>query len=263
MKTFSPLDDITVNQRDAQWQSYAGQKIEMRHGFSLELRANCDYSKRRFVYRIAEPHEIDFLLQKFSHTLNEESVCIDIGANVGYWSKVLAEVLNVGKVFSFEPDPVTFKILERNLTANENVELFKAALGSLNGKYTLYVDPKDSGDNTGKYIEGRNSVEVDMLTLDTFAADRSLKRLDFLKIDIQGGEVDFFKGAESTISSMRPLILVEIMSEAYAGISRFIGDFSERNSYDIYLIDEDRIQQYEPANLGSFCGNSNAFLVPR
>jgi FkbM family methyltransferase len=263
MKTFQPLDDSTVQTREAQWPSYAGEKIEMRHGFALELRANCDYSRRRFVYRIAEHHEINFLVNTFTHSIDQEWVCIDVGANIGYWSKLLAEILDVGKVFAFEPDPVTFKILQRNLEANSNVEVIEAALGSQKGKLSLYVDPSDSGDSTGNYVDGRNRVDVNMSTLDTFMEERGITRIDFLKVDIQGGEIDFFKGAEFAIKTMRPLILVEIMGDTYKGISQFIADFALKNNYEIYLINEDQVLAYDPEELALFSGNSNAFLVPK
>jgi FkbM family methyltransferase len=190
-------------------------------------------------------------------------VCLDVGANIGYWSKMLAEVLHVGKVFAFEPDPATFKILQRNCELNTNVEIIEAALGSQKGTLSLYLDPSDSGDSTGNYVQGRDKVDVELLTLDAFIVERGINRIDFLKVDIQGGEIDFFKGADLTIKTMRPLILVEIMSDTYKGISQFVADFALENNYDIFIVNEDQVLQCAPEGLALFSGSSNAFLVPK
>lgn len=262
MSALGRLDDSLVQSRTDLWDSYSGEQLEMRHGFMLELRPGCDYSRRRFVYRIAEPNEIDFLAKKYAEDMKDNWVCLDVGANVGYWTKTLVDVFQVKKVYAFEPDPVTYRIGKRNLENNSNVELYEMALGSNEGSLTLYVDPADSGDSTGQRVEGRQRIEVKMQTLDAFFAQRALTELNFLKVDIQGGEIDFFKGAEATIRATRPLIMVEIMSDAYDGISEFVANFANENEYEIIVIFEDCVQKYRPSELSSFTGSSNAFLIP-
>jgi FkbM family methyltransferase len=259
---FKLLDEQTIKKREMEWPIYDGDPIEMRHGFSLRLRPKCEYSRRRFVYRIAEPQEIDFLISRFPNDQKQNWICIDAGANVGYWSKILAEVIGVGKVFSFEPEPETFKLLEANLGKNENAELLQLALSSNCGTLRLYVDPRDTGDSTPLCIDGRMFFEVPALSLDEFVSRNNLKRLDFVKVDIQGGEVDFFKGAQQAIDRMRPILLVEVMSDVYDDIGRFVAEFAQKNNYSICIISEAGPRYTNPSDFQEFFGSSNVFLTP-
>jgi FkbM family methyltransferase len=259
---FNLLDDETIKKRETEWSIYEGDPIEMRHGFSLRLRPKCEYSRRRFVYRIAEPQEIDFLISSFSNDQKQNWVCVDAGANVGYWSKILAEVIRVKKVFSFEPEPETFKLLESNLGQSKNTELLQLALSSKCGTLQLYVDPRDTGDSTSLCIDGRMAFEVPALSLDEFVSRRNLKRLDFVKVDIQGGEIDFFKGAQQAIDRLRPILLVEVMSNVYDGIGRFVAEFAQKNKYNICIISETGPRFTDPADFQEFLGSSNVFLTP-
>lgn len=259
---FNLLDDETIKKREAEWPIYEGDPIEMRHGFSLRLRPNCEYSRRRFVYRIAEPQEIHFLISNYPDDQKQNWVCVDAGANIGYWSKTLAEVIKVKKVFCFEPEPETFQLLESNLGQSKNAESLQLALSSKCGTLQLYVDPHDTGDSTPLCINGRMAFEVPTLSLDEFVARRNLQRLDFVKVDIQGGEIDFFKGAQQAIDRLRPILLVEVMSDVYDGIGSFVAEFAQKNKYNICIISETGPCYTDPSDFREFWGSSNVFLTP-
>jgi FkbM family methyltransferase len=185
----------TQKHDNTSWKNYDGNyPISMKHAFSLYLRPGCEYSRKRYVYKIAESNELDFLKTQPQH----DFVCLDVGANIGYWSKFLVEISKVSQLHAFEPDPITCKILERNLVGYSNVTVNQAAIGDSDGYLELFLDPHHSGDNRPIFTEGRQAIKVPCLTLDSYVKKANLNRVDFLKIDIQGGG-DFCAGRSNRV----------------------------------------------------------------
>src|SRR3990167_7158471 len=129
------------------WQAYDGSHpIMMNPGFELYLRKGCEYSHTRFKYRVAEKKELDFLNQFNLDKLT----CLDIGANIGYWGVYLAAKLGAKQVHCFEPDPISFSVLEKNITLNKiqiNTVAHPYAICETEKTIKLYLHPENSGDN--------------------------------------------------------------------------------------------------------------------
>src|SRR3990167_10592561 len=100
----------------SEWTLYdESNPVEMNAGFKLYLRKGCEYSEKRFLYKVAEKKELDFLSQfDFS-----ELTCLDVGSNIGYWAIYLGSKLGAKEVHCFEPDPILFSILKRNIFLNK------------------------------------------------------------------------------------------------------------------------------------------------
>ena len=131
------------------------------------------------------------------------SIAIDGGANVGTWSKVMADRFE--KVFSFEPAPDTFECLKRNMFHFMNVEARQQALGDRHGLFSIGVDPLRERNTGSRYIKINEEGSVPMLTVDSL----NLPSLGFLKLDLEGGEYLALQGARETIEKYRPVIFVE------------------------------------------------------
>jgi hypothetical protein len=100
--------DLEKHLRYSEWLSYDGSyALKMNPGFDLFLRPQCAHSQRRFLFKVLEQNELNFLRNKSFNNF----ICFDVGANIGYFSKWLLTQNNIGEVHSFEPDPVNFKIL--------------------------------------------------------------------------------------------------------------------------------------------------------
>ncbi len=249
-----------LEQDTAHWKDYDGSyRIDMKHGFGLYLRPGCEYSKKRYIYKIAESNELDYL-----KTLQIQNfVCLDVGANIGYWSKFLSEISKVKSVHAFEPDPVTCKILENNLVGL-NVIVNQVAIGDLDGNLELFLNPLHSGDNRPIFTEGYLPIKVPCLTLDTYVKKANLNRVDFVKIDIQGGEVSALEGSVDLLHRFRPLFLVEIWPELVTvgvGINHYITGFVEQNNYRAYMIENGLPLYLSKSELSEFRGN--LFLSPK
>jgi FkbM family methyltransferase len=139
-------------------------------------------------------------------------VALDIGANIGYYTLLLArQVGPEGRVVAFEPDPTNFGLLRRNVEANgyRNVDLVPKALASETRKLRLYLSDENKGDHRtfATASEDRPSVEVQAVRLDEHFAGKA-PRIDFIKMDIQGAEPDALRGMQATIAAQRSLTMM-------------------------------------------------------
>jgi FkbM family methyltransferase len=124
-------------------------------------------------------------------------VAVDVGAHVGFWSMHLAK--KFWRVEAFEPVAEHRECFLMNAEL-PGVSLHPVALGSSAGNVELTVPPGSSG---GTHISGDGDIE--MRTLDSYA----FIDVDFIKIDCEGYELEVLKGAEMTIRTWRPCVIVE------------------------------------------------------
>jgi len=130
-----------------------------------------------------------------SHVTSGMTV-VDIGANVGLYSLLLAKLTAPGKVFAFEPEPQLFRVLAENTRHSglANLTLCNQALGECDGRVCFYRSAFNSGDNRlgGLGWKGQG-VEVEMTRLDAALPE---PRVDFIKMDVQGYEMGVLRGME-------------------------------------------------------------------
>ena len=130
---------------------------------------------------------------------------VDIGANQGLYTLLFSRLTGEsGKVLAFEPDDLLQGALRENLDFNRahNVQPFHLALGAKRGAMTLYRSLLNSGDNrlSAKSAgEGpRQAVPVQIERLDEVLTGR---RLDFVKMDVQGWEMEVFRGMQGLLDA--------------------------------------------------------------
>lgn len=127
-------------------------------------------------------------------------VFLDIGANIGIYSAIAGAKLGKnGKVFSFEPHPPTYNILLKTIQSNKlnNIYPVKAAASYKNGVTKLYASEFNGGDNR-MYIthdlEKFDTYKVKTLNLSNYLLKQGVKKVDLIKIDVQGYEYYVFLG---------------------------------------------------------------------
>ncbi len=144
--------------------------------------------------------------------LKEDSVSIDIGANIGTHSLFMAKISPKGKVFAFEPSRETYRLLLKNSEGVHNLFPANLAISNKCGFATFYKasDNAYSGlkDTQIKPIIGAENVLTTQL--DKFISLFNLKKIDFVKIDVEGFDDEVIEGALSTFSIYKPIVLVEI-----------------------------------------------------
>lgn len=155
--------------------------------------------------------------ESFLTQLHAGDTVFDIGANVGEITfRIAQRVGNNGSVYSFEPQPQNFARLTRNLALNhyQNVRSQQLALGSSMGMISMA--PRDSlNSGTQRIVEidspGKEPNLIPITTLDDFVEANQIERLDSLKIDVEGYEIEVLKGGIRTIRHFHPTILIEIV----------------------------------------------------
>jgi FkbM family methyltransferase len=153
----------------------------------------------------------------FLKLLQPGMTVFDIGANCGQYTLLASHAIGPqGSVHSFEPLPDTFRVLSENVRLNNlaNVVLNQAALWKETSQLTLGRDPEKLA-NSGLWSAGYASVDpapmvVPAIRLDDYVRDRSISRLDMIKIDIEGSEPFVLEGAHETIERFKPMFLMEI-----------------------------------------------------
>jgi FkbM family methyltransferase len=147
--------------------------------------------------------------------LHPGMVFYDLGANIGLFSLLAARrVYPSGRVFSFEPDPGAAARLRRNVAKNcfPHVEVVEAGVWSESGSINFVPAGASSPDHgTGRLVATTDScgVPVHCVALDDFTRG---KPPDGIKCDVEGAEVEVFRGASKMIETHRPWILCEMHS---------------------------------------------------
>lgn len=145
----------------------------------------------------------------FRQLLKPGSVVVEAGANIGAHTLHLSRLAgNAGQVHVFEPQRRIFQILCANLALNSvsNVHPRQEGLGSVNG--TMWVSAPDAGavaNFGGVALSGSGLEPVQIVTLDSLG----LKRLDLVKIDVEGMEERVIQGGIDTIRRLRPKLYLE------------------------------------------------------
>jgi len=190
--------------------------VTLHDGIRMELVLNEYVQSQLYLFGAFEPATVKVL----KRLVKSGDTVLDIGANVGYISLVLAKCVgNSGKVFSFEPDSKNFASLKRNLALNAdcNIEPIAKAVSDSHQPIRLYHAKFDfnAGAHSMLPSEKHSSdfVEIEATTIDEFVTSHGLKKIDVIKIDIEGAEMKAFNGMTETLRNSRPLIVCELCEE--------------------------------------------------
>ncbi len=181
-------------------------------------------------------------LMRYLDTLDMHGwTCMDIGANVGAVALVLAKKVGAaGRVFAFEPGGPNLQRLRNNFDLNPSLasitEVVPNGVGSSRSELWWSEEEGNPG-NASLGVSGSHSVPV--TTVDDFVRERSIARLDFMKVDVEGMELEVFQGARESLMRFRPILYYETLSR-YGG-AQGGGNF---NKLDTFLMDECRYTLY-------------------
>lgn len=150
--------------------------------------------------------------------LNSGDVVIDVGAYMGYYSLLAGKLIgDKGKVFSFEPSPVHFDSLNKNILRNklDNIKTFNLAVSNKKGVVSFYeagsgssLIKKEAETHIGRKIK---PIRVKAVTLNDFTKKEKIKHIDFIKIDVEGWDLQVLKGASDLLKVKdAPDVMVEV-----------------------------------------------------
>jgi 2-O-methyltransferase len=172
----------------------------------------------------SDPYSISkAILRKY---LPDNPVIIDCGAHVGADSIELAKIFPNGQVHSFEPVPEIFKHLKQNTRKYSNIFTYQIALSNENGTSKMFVSSgvSDASSSLLKptgHLENHPEVyfnetaEVRTQTLDSWAEENSIKKVDFLWLDMQGFEHKMLLASAKILRNVKAIHTEVSMNETY------------------------------------------------
>jgi FkbM family methyltransferase len=171
-------------------------------------------------------------------------IIFDVGANKGQYASLLLKHFPDTSIYSFEPHPVSFSELDKIESAK--LKKFNAALGKENTKMQLFDYDDDQGSQhaslnkeviTNIHSKNYKAIEVEVKTLDEFCLHNKIEEISFLKIDVEGFELDVLLGAKRMLENKKiGTIQFEFNSTNLVSRTR-LNDFEKLlHNYELYRL---------------------------
>lgn len=186
--------------------------------YKISERVNINLYKDSVLSRLIfegnfELDEINFV----KNTLKKGDVFIDIGANIGLFSLIGAEIVgNEGKVICYEPSPNTFNRLKENIVLNQFTNIVHNNIGISDKKSVLKLNISENGhdawDTFANNVDSttyQKTADINVNTLDDEISELDIKKIKLIKIDVEGWEKFVLLGAKNVLNNFSPILLVE------------------------------------------------------
>ena len=203
-----------------------------------------DLLQRQMYFELYEQPETRLI----HAVLDTGDVFLDVGANVGYYSLLASQIVgDSGQVHAFEPIPQNVVALRRTILANgiTNIVVNQVAVGDRPGSLDLFVsDQKVGSSGWASIVPSRRRskvVTVERMAIDHYVQSGSISRVKLAKLDIEGGELDAFRGMISLLGQPdAPDLLCEVnphLLEKLGSESRDLTWFLAEQGYVLYRVE--------------------------
>ena len=206
--------------------------------YRFRLKANLANPEHQYLYFYGT-HDERYIVTKLLKIIKPGDICWDIGANIGFYTCLLAaQVGDSGTVVAFEPALHTCGYLHENVSLNRftNVTVVNKGLGNTQEQRHLHYSDAALAEGTAslKYTDGRTASE--RVTLDTIDnLIRELPMPDFIKIDVEGYQLEVLRGGEHYLKTHAPLLMAELkdVGETNRAIFGEIEDYVANLGYQL------------------------------
>jgi FkbM family methyltransferase len=227
--------------------------IQLANGMRFNAYPDCVVSSALVYSEWPEYWELRFVRQ----FLQPGEAIIDVGANVGHISLLLADIAGPENIFAFEPTPISFRRLVENWTLNgwDITRLFPCAVGGANGAVRMpdTARPETTNSISAASVAAR-SVAVRLASLDSFRPHWSGRRVGLLKIDVEGSEREVFAGAGALLREDRARL---VMFESLGGaLDEGIASLLAGARYSVFQLDDTGRPSFGQ------CNAQNLFAIP-
>ena len=160
----------------------------------------------------------------------DPAVIYDIGANIGMASLYLADRYPKARLYAFEPVPVNFELCRLNCRNLPQAEAFPWAVGARSGAAAFSFSEKDlragrlRGVGTPPDQRIENEIQVPLVSIADLVAKKQLAPPDFLKIDVEGAEMEVLKGIGEQVGCVRRMLIETHGPEMYAACRQWVRD---------------------------------------
>ncbi|HEX8371053.1 MAG TPA: FkbM family methyltransferase [Pyrinomonadaceae bacterium] len=219
-------------------------------------------------------HE-QFSAEIFARHIKRGFVCLDVGANIGWHTTLMSRLSGAeGEVHAFEPVPPTFEDLKKNVSLNgEGAEVFLNNFGLGGEESTAEIHlfnnlPSGHATLAGKDNEPSTVFPIKIKTLDAYLEEKNIKRVDFIKVDIEGAEMMFLKGSQKVFDQENaPVIYMEMTLETSAEFGYLPDDLivflKNKARYKFFRIDEAGEKLVEIEGFAPDDGGANVLCLPQ
>ncbi len=223
------------------------------------------YIENEFYWRGYDDSRFERISRKYWLKLvRKAEIVVDVGANTGLYS-LFASLHNPDlQIYAFEPIQRNVQKLLHNAAINQftNIEVIPKAASDVSGTAVIYAPDTDvsttSTLNPAVAAErslAADRIEIETIRLDEFIEEKKLRKIDLIKIDVEGFEVPVIKGLGRYLAEFKPTILVEVRMEENG---RLMNELIEGLDYLVFDIDEQNDPRPVPSVTRS---SSNNFLI--
>ncbi len=167
---------------------------------------------------------------------------IDVGANIGFFSLLLSAQKPSLRVIAFEPNPRNHALLTKNASSNgfRHLVCEPLALSDADGTAPFYLADSDMSASLRPDFAFHEAppIAVKTVTLDSYLKSRALSGRLVLKVDVEGAEDAFFKGARETIAALKPDIITEVAIKSSPAYVSFLRE----HGYQFYSITDEGLR---------------------
>ena len=202
-------------------------------GLILSLFGRCEYDELKVLER-----------KVFSKIDCANSSCLDIGANIGNHSVFFANFFS--NIYSFEPYPDSYYLLKFNSKNFSNIKTFNFGASDVDENQYMYI-ASDTTMSRNTLFSDRvepkkieqihpKKIKVELKNLDNLLKENKVKKISFIKIDIEGYEYKALIGLKNTIINDSPIIVLEQWTDAFDEIKKTTKsiDFLKKNHYKFF-----------------------------
>ena len=183
-------------------------------------------------------------------SVKEPLVIFDVGANIGKYALLLSKIFRGKnkKIYSFEPSKKTCAQFKNNCFTDKNIEIFNFGLSDKEEKVKLYLDEETSGMASvyKRRLDHFNlsmgmEEEIQLKTLDDFCQENDIKKIDLLKLDVEGNELRALEGAKTMLDKKTIRFIQFEFGGCNIDSRTFFQDFYYllKDNYKIYRIVKD------------------------
>lgn len=172
------------------------------------------------AYKLLKPFKTEPCIRRFCRP---GDTVVDVGANIGEWTLQMADAVGPsGRVIAIEPIPHLAEALQKSALANNmrHVSIAAVALSEDEGQAEFSVERANTGGSRlGRYARDKgefDTITVRLETLDGLIARSGVGRVDFIKVDVEGFELEVLRGARATLAKHRPPMYLELGAEDVA-----------------------------------------------
>lgn len=190
----------------------------------------------------------EFFIKKYL-TTSKIKIVFDVGANTGEYAKKVRKYNSLAKLYCFEPHPKTYKNLIVNVNKIDNIELFNFGLGESAGTLKIFdYKNRDGSSHASLYKEVISEIhkseviehEVAIRTIDDFIREKNIQKVDLLKIDTEGNELNVLRGASEALTKGKIDIIHFEFNEMNVISRTYFKDFYDLlKGYDLYRLLQD------------------------